>query len=153
MAIELDERASDFELKKRTEFVIFQPNHGLMGRPRLREQDLQPQRIFFYERLNEPGRIFPLTEQEAAMMLKSSHAPILKQIGCSDGKTYSEFINNCGVQSGERIPLEQAQKILKDAWDAELEAARGHFANPFPQNVHFDGSFPVEQRPSFIPPR
>jgi len=133
--------------------VIFQPNNSLMAEPRLRERDLLPQRIFFYERSTD-GQILVFTEQEADLIgMKSSHRHILKQIGCSDGRAYTKYLRECGVKVGEMIPKSRAREILKGAFNAELEAARGQFSTPQAQNVHFDGSFPLEQRNSFVPPR
>lgn len=149
---DLDERESDFRLNKDTRFVIFRPNDPLMAKPELRQIDRQPQRIFFYKNL-QTDEIFQYTEAEAARMMTSSWAVILRQIGVSDGTAYRNSIKNCGVKVGERIPLERAQQILRDAFNAELEAAKGHYAEPEPQNVHFDNSFKTEaQRRAFTPP-
>lgn len=147
----IEDRDSDFQIKAATEMVVFQPNNALIAKPRLREQDMKPQRIFFYKRLDDE-RIFAWTEQEASMMLKSNHAVLLRQIGCSDGNTYSNFIRNCGIKPGARIPRAEALKILEDAFNAEMAAAQGHFVNPDDQNVHFDNSYPLNQRSQFNPP-
>jgi hypothetical protein len=145
-------RESDFDLTPESEQVVFRPNHALMARPRLREKDMLPQRIFFYTRLSD-NKLMVYTEQEAALMMKSSHAPILKQIGCSDGKKYTQFIRECGVKPGEIIPKSRAQEILDGALNAEVEAAKGNFSRPQDQNVHFDDSFPIDQRATFVPPK
>lgn len=57
------------------------------------------------------------------------------------------------VRPGMLIPINEARRILQEAFDAELAAARGNLERPRYQNVHFDASFPVEQRSGFIPPR
>lgn len=133
----LDDRESDFQITKETRYVVFQPNHNLMGKPDLREQDRRPQRMFFYRRLTD-DKTLCFTEAEAALMMQGSHAPILRQIGVSDGTTYWKYLRNCGVKSGERITVEKSQEILNAAQAAELEVARGHYDRPMPQNVHFD---------------
>lgn len=150
-ADDLDSRDSDFNLNKSSEYVVFRPNHQLMARPQLREVDGRPQRYFFYKRVTD-DRVLCFTEAEAAMQMKGSHKFILRQIGCSDGSAYHKFINTCGVKAGDRITLEKAQEILKGAMDAEIQAANGNFDDPMPNNVHFDGSFPMAQRRGFVPP-
>lgn len=152
---DLEERESDFDLKGGSDMVRFQPTHGLMARPRLREQDLQPQRIFFMRDMRKDGEdnITAFTEAEAANILKSSHGPFYRQVGCSDGKAYDAFLRSKKIKAGSMIPKSQAEEILRGAWAAELEVARGHFSTPQDQNVHFDNSFPIDQRKSFVPPR
>lgn len=147
----LDDRDSDFNLAKSNEMVIFQPRHPLIAKPGQREQDLKPQRMFFYKRL-DTDQIVCFTEAEAAMQEKGSHRFLLRQVGVSDGSAYWQSIRSCGVKNGQRIPLAQAQKILADAFAAELESARGKYSKPLPQNVHFDSSFPLDQRNGFVPP-
>jgi len=148
---QIGDRESDFTLTGGGGTVRFQPNHSLMARPRRRELDNQLQRTFFYTRLSD-NRMLHFTEQEAAMMMKSSHAMILKQIGCSDGSAYAKYIRECGVKPGQEISREKAQEILKGALEAEIASAKGNFANPQSQHVHFDSSFPLDQRPGFQPP-
>jgi hypothetical protein len=149
---EMDDRESDFDIKQASGNVIFQPNNALMGKTDLREKDGRPQRIFFYNNL-DTGKVMTFTEQEAAMMEKSSYRFILRQIGCSDGTSYKKHIRECGVKPGQVITKQKAQEILDGALAAEIEAARGHFDRPMSQSVHFDASFPLEQRPTFIPPK
>lgn len=148
----LDDRESDFNLVKDTEMVKFMPNHQLMSRPRLREKDHKPQRIFFYQRFTD-RKIMCWTEQEASLMVISSHRFMYQQLGCSDGTAYRLAIQNCGIKPGTLISREKAQKILDDAMAAEIEAAKGHYDDPQSQNVHFDNSFPLDQRPTFVPPK
>lgn len=153
--INLDDRESDFNLNKATENVVFRPNHQLMAKTKLRERDLMPQLIYFYQdtRYIPEIKINVYNEGDAAFMEKSSHRFFLHPLGCSDGKTYTKTIRGCGVKSGEIIPRERANQILKDAFDAELKAAKKHGYNkPQDQNVKFDNSFPVDQRASFVPP-
>lgn len=151
---DLNDRESDFILKT-SEFVAFQPNHALMARPKLKEFDMTPQRVFFLKRMDNDDpetNINVYTEQEAAMLLKSSHRFMLRIVGCSDGSTYAQFIRSKGYKAGQRIPKQEAEQVLRDAWSAELEAARGNIAQPEDQNVHFDNSFPLNQRKGFVPP-
>ena len=138
-ASNIDERESDYDIAKNVQFVSFQPNHSLMGKPDLREQDQKPQRLFFYKRLTD-DKILIFTEAEASFMMESSHRPILRQIGVSDGRAYWNYLRNCGVRVGERILVTKAQEILNAAMDAEMEAARGNYDDPMPQNVHFDST-------------
>lgn len=136
----LDERNTDFEpLKRNVEYVLFQPNHQLMGKLELREQDQKRQRLFFYKRLTD-DQILCYTEAEAARMMESSHAPVLRQIGVSDGSAYWSYLKNCGVKPGQRITVQRAQELLTAAQNAEMEAARGHYDDPMSQNVHFDAT-------------
>lgn len=111
----------------------------------------QPVKTFFYQRQN--GEIFACQNDEAATLMRSSHASFLKQLGASDGTTYYNYLLNCGVKAGERIPLEQAQDMLRAAFNAELEAAKGHFEQPVFHQVIFDSSFPINQRNTFVPPQ
>jgi hypothetical protein len=148
---DIENRESDFAIKSDSETVIFQPNHQLMARPALRGVDMRPQWVFFYKRLTD-NKILCFSEQDAAMMEKSSHRFFLQRIGASDGRTYQLSVRNCGVKPGTVIPKIQAQKILDDAFQAELKTAEGNFVAPKSQNVHYDESFPIDQRSGFIPP-
>lgn len=136
----LDERENDFKLNNDTRYVTFQPYNQLMKAGQdPREIDMRPQRVFFYRRLTDDVELM-FTEAEAARMMESTHAPILRQLGVSDGSTYANYLKNCGVKVGERIPQERAQKILNDAWAAEKAAALGHYAEPMSNSVHFDST-------------
>lgn len=134
----LDGRESDFSLSKKSPYVIFSPNHQLMAKPRPNERNpAKRQRYFFYKRLTDDV-VLCYTEAEADFMLKSTHKVILRQIGVSDGSAYSKFIRTCGIKPGEQVLRKRAQEVLDGAYKAELEAARGHYVDPDPQNVHFD---------------
>lgn len=135
----IGDRDSDFNLVTDTSEVIFQPSHPLMARPELREVDQRRQRIFFYKRLTD-DKILTFTEAEAGRMMQSTHAPILRQLGVSDGTTYMNYLHTCGVKAGQRVSGVRAREILQAAWDAEMAAAMGHYADPMPNNVHFDAS-------------
>jgi hypothetical protein len=107
-----------------------------------------PVKVFFYERLTPQGPsgfiampgdksdIIAVSENEAASMSTAKW----RQVGVGDGKKYAESIMNCGVGRGQRIPLEQARKILKAAFNAELEASRGKYERPVLQTYHFMGA-------------
>jgi len=159
--VNLADRDSDFKLvgsenpDAPIENVVFRPNHQLMARPRLREKDLQPQQIYFYWNYgSEPRRLEMWTEQEAAFMEKSSWAKLIRPIGCSNGQAYTKVIRDCGVKPGSVISKTKATEILNKALEAEIEAAKQHgYIRPQDQNIHFDPSFPVEQRSSFVPPK
>lgn len=108
---------------------------------------LEPARkTFFYEKPD--GEVFACYEHEAALFGKFH-----KLLGVSDGKTYRDYVRNSGVKRGEMISIEKAREILKGAFEAEFQAAKGKFERPVLDNVHFDSSFPVEQRSTFIPPK
>lgn len=152
---DLDERDSDFDLKE-GDMVIFQPNHGLMAKTGKDERTLTPLLTYFYQHMAS-NRIMTYTEKEASLMLKSNHAPYLRILGCSDGSAYRSFIQNCGYKPGDRLPKKEAEKILQDAREAEMEFAKenlkaGRCRVPRDQSVHFDESYPVELRPQFVPP-
>lgn len=107
---------------------------------------LEPaKKTFFYEKPS--GEIFACGEQEAALFGKN-----YRQIGVSDGATFRTYMRKAGFK-GDVLEREKAQLLLKEAFDAELEVARGHFERPKLNNVHFDESYPEEQRASFVPPR
>lgn len=137
----LDGRESDFDLVKDTRMVTFRPQFGaeLMGKPKLREQDQKPQRFFFYKRLTD-DKEFCYTEAEAALMMQSNHAMILRQLGCSDGTAYWKYIRTCGLKDGQRVPIEKAKEVLRGAYAAERAAAMGNYAEPMAQNIHFDST-------------
>lgn len=153
---DLDGRRSkeDFYVATDTEMVVFQPQHPLMAKPGRREQDGKLQRFFYYRRVTD-DQVMCYTEAEAAFITQpgSSHRTILRQIGVSDGAAYMQSLRTCGVKPGDMIPIKKAREILANARAADIEAARGHFAEPMPQNVHFDSSFPIDQRKGFVPPR
>lgn len=147
----ITDRASDFTLKEDSGYVIFQPNHPLMAKRELRQQDLKPQRIFFYVRLDHPNEQPQVyTEKEAAMLEKSSVRPVLRMWGCSDGSAYQKSLQNCGVKTGERITKERMKQILDDAMNAEIESAKGHYDQPLDQNIQYGGNFPVDKRSLFL---
>ena len=106
----------------------------------------RPQKTFFYQRNN--GDVFACYEAEAAL-----YGKFHKQLGVSNGQAYFDFIKNSGIKKGQRISVEKAQEILNGAFQAELAVAAGKFQRPKEHNVHFDNSFPEEQRASFVPPR
>jgi hypothetical protein len=138
-SVDLDDRDSDFNLAKDTGMVRFVPRHQLMAKTPRRQQDLRPQKFFWYKRLTD-DQILYFTEGEAAMMMKSSHAPVLRALGVSDGSAYNHFLATCGVKSGQVIPKAQARKIISDALDAELASAQGHYEQPASQTGIIDDS-------------
>lgn len=136
--LEARRTAEDFQLIPTAENVIFSPNHILMAKQQRNERDPRKlQRFFFYKRLTD-DKLLCYTEAEADFMQKSSHKVILRLLGVSDGSAYAKSIRECGVRIGQVIPVKKAQDILNSAWAAELEAAKGHFDEPDPQNIHFD---------------
>lgn len=114
-----------------------------------------PKKHFFYERThkqsysgyidapeNQQADIIAVTENEAASLSESKW----RQVGVSDGTAYAQAILHSGVKKGQRIPIQQAREIMKKAFDAELEAARGHFERPVLQTYHFMGASQGTQR-------
>lgn len=112
-------------------------------------------RVWFYQRKDTNGDVFedaPIIachEQEAAMFGKFH-----KLIGIGDGVIYFNHIRDSGLKKGTFVDKAVAQRVLQEAFDKELEAARGKRGlSPKYTAVHFDNSFPEEQRPGFTPPR
>jgi hypothetical protein len=107
-----------------------------------------PKRTFFYERVDrqnmsgfmvapdEPAEIVAFSELEAFNLKPTQW----KQVGVGDGTAYAKSIQSCGVKARQRIPVEQAKKIMKDAFEAELAVARGHFEQPTRQTYFFMGA-------------
>ena len=93
----------------------------------------RPQKTFFYRRLLEDddafadvnASIFACHEEEAAQL----DLRRFKQVGVSDGTTYRKHLAE-HVPRGAEIPIENIRQALKDAFNAELEVARGHFLRP-----------------------
>lgn len=113
-----------------------------------------PKKTFFYELIehrnysgyidspeNNQAQIIAVSENEAATLNQNKW----RQVGVGDGSHYAKTIQNCGVRKGERIPIERARKIMQDAFDAELQAARGHYERPVLQTYHFMGASPGTQ--------
>lgn len=126
----------------------------------------KPTKIFFYERIKDnmfgpemkdvfigdspQDPVFACKEQEAAMLHMPQNAGKFRQIGVGDGRAYYQSLANCGVQPGQRIPVEQGRKILQDAFKAELEVARGHHEMPQYEYVHTpDGTVPDHIKSTF----
>lgn len=105
----------------------------------------RPEWMWFYQRPD--GSVISLTEKEAYWVGK--HFFLL---GCSDGKTYVKYINE-HVKKEEIISKEDAGRIMQEAFDAELAVAKGKYKRPTFNPVHFDDSFPIEQRGTFVPPK
>ena len=82
-----------------------------------------PQKTWFYQKPN--GEIFACQEQEATWSGKK-----FKMIGVSDGNAYVNYLRNCGVATGQVIPVEKSKEIMVGAFNAELEVAKGHFERP-----------------------
>lgn len=107
---------------------------------------LEPaQKTFFYEKPD--GNIIACHETEAALFGKN-----YRMIGVSDGRAFREVLRQAGFK-GDVLPADKAKEILAAAFAAELNVARGNFVKPKRRNVHFDESYPEEQRVAFVPPR
>ena len=114
----------------------------------------RPRKTFFYERIEHKNysgyiddpedtseTIVAFSEQEAASLTPEKW----RQVGVSDGRAYAQTILDSGVSKGTKITLQRAREILKKAFDAELEVARGHFERPVVQTYHFMGASPGTQ--------
>lgn len=86
-------------------------------------------RTFFYQRRNDDGEVFgevfACNPREADLLSRNIHKGHYIQLGVGDGKAFVAYIRNCGVRDGQRIPVPRADEILKGAWEAEFEAAKG----------------------------
>jgi hypothetical protein len=114
----------------------------------------RPQKTFFYQRIkhqnfsgyiDEPEdnqtNIIAVTENEAAGLKEDKW----RQVGVGNGMAYVRTLQESGVKKGERVTVEKARQIMKDAFNAELEASRGHFQRPILQTYHFMGASPGTQ--------
>lgn len=90
----------------------------------------------FMEVSQDGSGIFACYEEEAARL--DPHK--FEQIGVSDGKTYVRYIIKGGYKVGRQYPVEEVRRVLREAWRAELEAARGNFERPVAHNFHFMGA-------------
>lgn len=101
---------------------------------------------FFYERPD--GSILDVSEQEAALMFKqSNNFRTFKQIGVSNGTTLIAYLKEHGYKPGKQMAYEDAQKLMADALQAEIEAARGKFVLPvLAEWAYPDQSVPVQER-------
>lgn len=92
-----------------------------------------PKRIFFFERSD--GKVLAVENQEAYSITKYrpqnlSQRLTYKLIGTGDGKIFAEARRK--AQEAGRIDIKQAQKILAEGQQAELEACRGNIQYPNP---------------------
>ena len=91
----------------------------------------QKRRIFFYERPN--GSIFDVDEKNAWKI----HAKF-KQVGVSDGSKQAAMLIEIQKKAKTLTP-EQVNSMLRQALDAEIEAARGNFVVPQDSSVETFG--------------
>lgn len=89
----------------------------------------RPVKTYFYEINGAPVCV---QEVEAWTLHKK-----YKQLGVSDGTHYSQRLEEAKRILSEK-GLEEAQKVLREAFSQELEIARGHFQMPpNPDRVEF----------------
>lgn len=94
---------------------------------------LQMNKVFFFER--NDGQIIA-TEEREAWNLYSRRPQILgtnrkveyKLVGVGDGNIFREALSKAQVAG--QTDVKEAQKILKEGQQAELEACRGHLVAP-----------------------
>jgi hypothetical protein len=91
--------------------------------------------------------IFACYEQEAAALHEGTNKGKFRQIGVGDGKAWFNVIKTSGIKRGERITIERQKEIMKQAFDAELEAARGHKRRPIGIHRHVAGVSADVQNP------
>jgi hypothetical protein len=110
-----------------------------------------PVLVFFYKKAN--GNIFAADEQEASTQKYNNRFEL---IGWSNGENYNNILKNCGIKLNQVIPKNQAEKILRDAFNAELKVAQENLemakkegrSMPKPKRIEwaFDNSVPPQDR-------
>lgn len=111
----------------------------------------RPKLTFFYQRPN--GDIFATEEQEAAtakLWTKFAY------VGWSNGTTHAKIIREANLKMNQLVSKEDAEKLLKKAFEAELVVAKENMKNaklnqtpivrPVREDWHFDGSVPMNER-------
>ena len=117
-----------------------------------------PKEIYFYERIEDPfasqnefkgmGEAFEATggekiiacsEAEASWFHHPQRRVKFRQVGVSDGKAYYLTFKNSGYKIGQRVPIDEIRALMKKAFAAELEVARGKFKMPRRNNVNIMG--------------
>lgn len=124
---------------------------GTFESVKLRQLPLKGKLTFFYEK--NDGIVFAAEEQEAA---NGKYRQKFKLVGWSNGETYLKIIKEAGLKKNQIIRKEEAEKLLRSAFDAELKAAKKNLREakenntriPVPQRVewHFDRSVPMQDR-------
>src|SRR3990167_10470826 len=74
---------------------------------------------FFYEKDDET--VFAAEEQEAAT---GNYNKKFRMVGWSDGSQYQKKITEAKLLRGQLIAKEQAENLLREAFDAELKLAK-----------------------------
>lgn len=118
---------------------------------KLRQVPLRGKLTFFYEKRD--GLIFAAEEQEAAT---GKYYKKFKFIGWSDGNTYIKTLREAKLKKNQHIPKEEAEALLKKAFDAELKVAKKNLKVarkegsriPRPERAEwsFDSSVPERER-------
>lgn len=86
----------------------------------------RPKPVFFYER-EQDGMVFAAEEQEAANMIKHTDKDLRpKYLGWSDGTAFVAVYRKHTVQVGKVYSREEAGKISKEAFAAELAVAKSN---------------------------
>jgi hypothetical protein len=85
---------------------------------------------------------FCCQEQEAADLDTRK----FKQLGVSDGKTYYQYIKD-HIKPRTSIPTLDAQRVMREAFEAELTVARGRFVKPVAKRFFYGGASTGVQHP------
>jgi hypothetical protein len=111
----------------------------------------KPKLTFFYEKNDET--VFAAEEQEAA---NGKYNKKFKFVGWSDGLAYLSTIHAAKLRKGQVLPKEEAETLLRSAFEAELKVARKNLKDakkngtriPRPSRVewYFDSSVPEAER-------
>lgn len=89
---------------------------------------------------------FACTEQEATDIEKRVDTIRFRQVGASDGMTYFKYMKD-HIKPGVPIPREEAEKIQRDALQAELDVAKGHYRKPRGDHFTYAGASQGVQNP------
>jgi len=124
---------------------------GEFDNVKLRQIPVRGKLTFFYEK--QDGLIFAAEEQEAAT---GKYRSKFRFVGWSDGNTYLNTIRAAKLKKNQHIPKEEAEKLLKEAFDAELKVAKKNLRTaikdgtriPRPERIEwtFDASVPERDR-------
>lgn len=83
--------------------------------------------------------IFACMEVEAAELETQKNLSKFEQIGASDGTTYFNYMRE-HLKPNMVYNAQDAVKVEKEAFNAELEKARGHYRAPRRKDRYFGGA-------------
>ena len=87
-----------------------------------------------YDKFGQPKQYpaFACTEEEASRKDENKY----EQIGASDGTTYFEYMRT-HLQPNMVYDAQKAVQVERDAFNAELEKAKGHYRRPRKRDRYF----------------